>query len=126
MSWLNVLIPFATSFAQSFLKEYNTPLDAAGGRTIAPPRGGGSGFTIVDSGSGSGFQWVAVPKREGRAFKAAHPDFAIILNFLKAAQRTQKKFPADFRAIQPFVLEVCEAVERYDDDCAMFIRRTGR
>ncbi|GEM_PF-4622058 len=112
MSWLKLAIPFGLAFLEGFRKEYNTL-----------PRGGGSSVTIVDSGSALGWQWVAVPKTQARAFKATHPGFYKIVHFLKIMAKMQRKQPADFRVMQPLVMQVCEAVEAYDDSCELFIRR---
>lgn len=116
MFWLKFLVPFGVSFMESFLREYNSP-SPAGSSARAD-----SSFTIVDSGSALGWQWVVVPKAQAKAFKAAHPGFYEIINFLKVIEKMQRKQPADFRVIQPLVMQVCEAVEAYDDSCEMFIR----
>jgi hypothetical protein len=111
MTWLKFAIPFGVSFVQGFIREYTAP--------GAPSE---QQFTIVDSGTACGWQWVAVPKSQARAFKAAHPYFSHIINFLKVVQKMQRRQPADFRIIRPLVGQVCEAVEEHDGPCELFIR----
>ncbi len=119
MSWLRFAIPFGLAFLEGFKRECNAPSHEESSAHAATA----SGFTIVDSGSALGWEWVAVPKAQARAFKAAHPGFYKIIHFLKTMDELRCKQPADYRTLYPLVMQVCDTVEAYDDSCELFIRR---
>ncbi len=119
MSWLKLAIPFGLAFLEGFKREYNAPSREESMTNAATA----SSFTIVDSGSALGWQWVAVPKAQAKAFKATHPGFYKIIHFLKTMDKLRRKQPADYRTLYPLVMQVCDAVEAHDKSCELFIRR---
>ncbi|SRR5579885_3463533 len=120
MSWLKFAVPFGLAFIEGFRKEYNAPPRASAARSV------GFSFTIVASGEAMNWHWVAVPNGQGRAFKAAHPEYGDMMNFLKVMDKTRRQRPADLQSIKPLVEEVYHAVEAHIDDCDMFICRNGQ
>lgn len=116
MSLLKFLVPFGVSFAESFLREYNSP-SPAGGASRAD-----SAFTIADSGRVGNMEWIAVPYAHVRAFAASNPDAGTIEAFNRLIQKWRHTEPAYVVHLGPFVDALLAAFDAHKTRCQLFVR----
>lgn len=76
---------------------------------------------VVASGGVGSFRWAAVPHAHARAFKAAYPKAYPAEMFFKIFSKYERSDPEAYRFLTPFALNLCEAVEAYDDSCTVFV-----